>query len=86
MKLDALWGFYQILLDEDSRHITTFICEWGTFEFCRAPMGLNCSGDEFCKRSDKALNGLEGVMKLIDDILIYAENYEQLFQRAEAVL
>ena len=86
MKLDALWGFYQILLEESSRYITTFICEWGTFEFCRAPMGLNCSGDEFCRRSDEALEDLDGVLKLVDDILVYGETYEQLFERAEAVL
>ncbi len=85
-KLDALWGFYQIDLAEESRHITTFICEFGTFEFCRAPMGLNCSGDEFCRRSDEALHGIEGVTKLVDDILIFAEDYKQLFERVETVL
>ena len=85
-KLDALWGYYQIELAEESRHITTFMTEFGTFEFCRAPMGLNCSGDEFCRRSDDALRGLPGVIKLIDDILIYASNYEELITRVEAVL
>ena len=85
-KLDALWGFYQIELAEESRHITTFITEFGTFKFCRAPMGLNCSGDEFCRRSDDALRGLPGVVKLIDDILVYASNYSELFERVENVL
>ena len=47
-KLDALWGYFQIELDEDSREITTFIHELGIFEYLRAPMGLNASGDEFC--------------------------------------
>ena len=85
-KLDALWGFYQIELAEESRHITTFITEFGTFEFCRAPMGLNCSGDEFCRRSDDAIRGLPGVIKLVDDILVYASNYAELFERVENVL
>ena len=85
-KFDALWGYYQIQLHEDSRHITTFIHQMGTFEFCRAPMGLNASGDEWCKRSDTALQGLEGILKLVDDILIFAPSYEQLFKRIEAVL
>ena len=85
-KLDALWGFYQIDLAEESRHITTFITEFGTFEFCRAPMGLNCSGDEFCRRSDDAIRGLPGVIKLVDDILVFASNYIELFERVEAVL
>ena len=49
-------------------------------------MGLNASGDEFCARSDEAVEGLDGVVKLIDDILVYAETLEQLFERAENVL
>ena len=85
-KLDALWGYYQIPLAEESQHITTFVCERGTFEYLRAPMGLNSSGDEFCRRSDDALKGLKGVLKLVDDIMIYATSYEELFKRVEAVL
>ena len=85
-KLDALWGYYQIELAEESKHITTFVCEWGTFEYNRAPMGLNCSGDAFCRRSDEALSGIKGVLKLVDDILVYGSSYDQLFQRVEEVL
>ena len=85
-KLDALWGYYQIELDEESRYITCFITEFGTYEFCRAPMGMNSSGDEFCRRSDDAIQGLEGVLKLVDDILVFASNYGELFKRVEAVL
>ena len=85
-KFDALSGYFQIPLAEESRYITQFIHPRGTFEFCRAPMGLNASGDEWCKRSDTALANIEGVLKLVDDILIFAENYDLLFQRIEAVL
>ena len=85
-KLDCLWGYYQIPLDERSRYITRFIHELGVFEYLRAPMGLNASGDEFCARSDEAVEGLDGVVKLIDDILVYADTLEQLFERAENVL
>ena len=85
-KFDALSGYFQIPLAEESRHITQFIHKRGTFEFCRAPMGLNASGDEWCKRSDAALANLEGILKLVDDILIYGSNYEELFRRIEAVL
>ena len=85
-KLDALWGYYQIPLAEESQHITTFVCERGTFEYLRAPMGLNSSGDEFCRRTDDALKNIKGVLKLVDDILVYATSYGQLFKRIEEVL
>ena len=85
-KMDALWGYFQIELDEDSREITTFIHELGIFEYLRAPMGLNASGDEFCRRSDEATAGLPNVIKLIDDILVWGETLEELFECTENVL
>ena len=51
-------------------------------------MGLICLGDEFCERTDQALTGLIGILKLVDDILVFAdtvleleEKIEQLFKR-----
>ena len=41
-------------------------------------MGLNCSGDEFCRPSDSALQGAEGYLKLVDNILVNADSMEQL--------
>ena len=62
---DALHGYWQIPLDEESKSLTTFITEFGRYWYRRAPMGLTSSGDEFCARTDKAL---AGVHKLVDDI------------------
>ena len=85
-KLDALWGYYQIPLDEESMDITRLIHELSIFEYLRVPMGLNASGDEFCRRSDDAVVGLPGVIKLINEILIYASTLDELFERTENVL
>ncbi len=40
-------------------------------------MGLCASGGEWCHRSDPALEGLAGVTKLVDDILIQAVNEKE---------
>lgn len=85
-KVDFLKGFYQIPLSPCSQNATSFICERGTFVYLRAPMGLNASGDEFCRRSDDALIGLQGIVKLIDDVLVFAETEDQLYERLEAVI
>ena len=85
-KVDFLKGFYQIPLSECSQQATAFICERGTFVYLRAPMGLNASGDEFCRRSDDALAGLTGIVKLIDDVLIFGDTEDQLYERLEAVI
>ena len=85
-KMDCLQGYYQIPLAVESRDITTFVTPYGTFRYCVAPMGVPSSSDEYNRRSDDALAGLKGVHKLVDDILVVASNYEELFARVEAVL
>ncbi|QQP41502.1 Uncharacterized protein FKW44_015903 [Caligus rogercresseyi] len=84
--LDAIKGYWQIQLDEKSSYLTTFLTPFGRFRYCRAPMGLNASGDEFCRRIDEALHGLPGILKIVDDILIFAETEHQLTQRLRCVL
>ena len=37
---DALHGYWQIPLDEESKPLTTFITEFGRYRYLRAPMGL----------------------------------------------
>ena len=46
-------------------------------------MGLICSGDIFCERTDQALTGLEGVFKLVDDVLVYADTVMDLENRID---
>ena len=82
---DCLKGYWQIMLDEESKPLTTFLTEFGRYRYLRAPMGLNASGDEFCRRTDEAMEGLEGVKKLVDDILIYAPNDKVLLDRILAI-
>jgi hypothetical protein len=45
--LDALSGYYQIQLDEESSFLTTFLSPQGRFRFLRAPMGMKNSSDIF---------------------------------------
>ena len=48
-------------------------------------MGLTSSGDEFCAGTDKALAGILGVFKLVDDILLVGDDVHQLLERIKAV-
>ncbi len=85
-KLDAVSGYFQIPLDEESSFLTTFLTPWGRYRYLRAPMGLSASSDEWCYRSDRALEGLPGVLKLVDDVLVQAPDEEILRKRLNAVL
>ena len=85
-KLDATQGYHQVPLDEESSKLTTFLLPSGRFRFLRAPMGLSCSSDEFCRRSDKVIEGLPGIRKLVDDILVQAPDMDTLRNRIDQLL
>ena len=62
-KLDAVLGYYQIPLDEESKKLLTFLLADGRYRFLCAPMGCSASSDEWCKRSDAAVAELKVSIK-----------------------
>ena len=85
-KMDAIQGYFQIPLDEESSKLTTFLVHSGRYRYTRAPMGLNASGDEWCRRSDEPFSGHPGTSKLVDDGLTQAASLEELETRLRALL
>ena len=51
--------------------MTTFVIPFGRYKWLRLPFGLNVSSEIFQKRLNMALEGLEGVMCVADDIIVY---------------
>ncbi|CAB4066112.1 unnamed protein product [Lepeophtheirus salmonis] len=51
-----------------------------------ASLGLNASANEFCMRGDTALEDLNGVKKVVKDILIFASNPEEHINRVKLIL
>ena len=84
--MDAVHGYFQVELDYESSLLTTFLLPQGRFRYLVAPMGLNASSDEWCRRSDEAIRGIPGCQKIVDDILIAAKTKEELFERIRLVL
>jgi len=48
-------------------------------------MGLSSSSDEWCRHSDRAIEGFTWAKKIVDDILIWASNLEELSIRIRQV-
>ena len=70
-KLDANSGFWQIELTKESSLLTTFITPFRRYCFNRLPFGITSAPEYFQKRMSEILQGMEGVVCLIDDILVY---------------
>ena len=46
-KVDAIHGYFQVRLSEESSLLTTFLLPSGRYRYTTLPMGLNASGDVF---------------------------------------
>ena len=69
-KADLKDGFLQIQLDEESSKLTTFQTPWGRYRYLRMPFGISPAPECFQRKLDQNLEGLNGVYKIADDILI----------------
>ena len=57
-------------LDKESSRLTTFQTPWGRYRWHRMPFGITPGPELFQMKLDQNLEGLRGVFKIADDILI----------------
>jgi hypothetical protein len=85
-ELDIKSAFHHLLLDEESRALTTFQTESGMKRFKRLMFGVNCSPEIFQRVMETVLAGIDGVVVFIDDILIFGSRIDELRARTAKVL
>ena len=71
--LDAKNGFWHVQLDEDSSFLTTFETPFGKYRWLRMPFGVSPAPEEFQRRIDVALHGLQSVVAVHDDIIVWGK-------------
>ena len=77
MKLDANSGFWQVPLAEKSRLFTTFITPFGRYCYNKLPFGISSAPEHFQQRMHSLLEGLQGVLCIMDDILIFGTTRQE---------
>ena len=85
-KLDAKSGFWQVPLDAESKLLTCFICPFGRFVFNRVPFGISSGPEIFQRAMSKILEGIDGVICHVDDILIHSASQQEHDKRVREVL
>lgn len=73
---DALKGYHQCPLDEESQLLTTFITPFGRFKYLRAPYGICSISEHYNRRMDEAFVDMHSFSKLVDDVLVYDQKVE----------
>ena len=87
-KIDLANRYYQLKMHPESIKYTTFISEFGKFEYLAMPIGLKNAGSTFQRMMDKVLEGLVGEICFVylDDIIIFSEDVESHEGRVKQVL
>ena len=70
-KLDVKEAFWHVRLDKESSLLTTMGTPFGRYRWARLPFGLSVSSEIFQRRLTQALEGLDGVVCVADDIIVY---------------
>ena len=86
-KLDLTKAFFQIPLAEDSRKYTSFVTEYGQFEFTVVPFGIRFASG-LCNRiiSNLLTSHQAYITSFVDDLVIYSTDFESHLAHVEAVL
>lgn len=86
-KIDCQSGYWQIPLDESSKHLTAFVTHKGLFEFNVMPFGLSGAASTFQKAADMSLADLSCFATAFqDDILIFSKSMEEHIKHLSQVL
>ena len=85
-KLDANSGFWQISLAPESVKLTAFLTPFGRFVYKKLMFGLSSAPEVFCKAMTQILEGCEGVVVHMDDMLIMGRDKDEHDKRLKVVL
>ena len=66
-------GYWQVVLDPESRKYTTMALDIGRFQWKRMPMGTAVASDIFQRKLDSVYIGLPGVTGIADDMVVYGK-------------
>lgn len=77
--LDCTKGYHQLEVDPVSRHLTTFSCHKGLFQYKRVPFGLRNAPAVFQRFMDSLLGPLRSNSALVylDDVVIFSRTMDE---------
>ena len=75
-KFDLLKWYWQVLLTERARNISSFITADGVFQYLIYPFGMKKSSCTFVRFMNKVISGLENTKVYVDDIVVYTDTWE----------
>lgn len=84
--LDCSTGYWHVKLSRRSSYLTTFNTPFGRYRYLRMPYGISSAQEIFQRKVSQILEGIEGTLNFVDDILIFAPTEEEHDRILEKVL
>ncbi|GKT36237.1 Retrovirus-related Pol polyprotein from transposon 297, partial [Aduncisulcus paluster] len=86
--LDLTRGYWQVEVEESSKKYTSFVTQFGQYEFNRLPFGLKNAPPFFQECMNRVLYGLIGMVCCVylDDIIVFSDSVPGLLVSLFAVL
>ncbi|XP_061727739.1 uncharacterized protein K02A2.6-like [Cydia pomonella] len=85
-KLDLSMAYNQLMLCEESQNLTCINTHRGLFKYTRLIFGLSSAPAIFQRAMDELLAGMEGVLCLLDDVLVTGRDDQEHVARLVSVL
>lgn len=85
-KLDLSQAYAQCVLDDESQKITCINTHKGLFQYTRLVFGLASAPAIFQRVMECVLSGMEGVLCMLDDVLVTGADRAEHLKRLHAVL
>ena len=76
-KIDLRMGFHQVMLEENSRDITTFAVDSGIYRFKRLMFGISSAPELYQHIIQQVICGCPGAMNIADDIIVFGATAEE---------
>ena len=83
--IDALKGYHQVPLDDESIDLTSFSTPFGRYQYLRLPFGIKQAGDDYCRRVSEVFDDVPNTRRIVEDILVYSSTYEDHVKAVRAL-
>ncbi|XP_011861714.1 PREDICTED: uncharacterized protein K02A2.6-like, partial [Vollenhovia emeryi] len=85
-QIDLSDAFFQLVIDEDHREVTTITTPKGLYRFKRLPFGIKTAPAIFQQAMDVTISGLEEVYAYLDDVVVTGSTREEHDDRLQKTL
>jgi hypothetical protein len=75
--IDALKGYHQVELDDESSLMTTISTPYGRYKYLRLPFGVSLAGDDYGRRLADIFDDFPNCRRVVEDVLVFSATWDE---------